>query len=161
MSPCPVMKTMGMSIFAFASSAWKSSPLKPGNRTSRTRQVGQSGNFACRNSGAEANAVTRSPTDASRLDKAARIDASSSMTKTIGFSSAGGLIVSHPSIHAADRQNHSKNRAARLRRGRGKLTGMPFDDHPAKRQSQSHSLRFRRDEWVEYVGGLLGIDSGP
>ncbi len=39
MSPCPVMKMIGSSLFAAASSRWKSRPPFPGNLTSSTRQV--------------------------------------------------------------------------------------------------------------------------
>jgi hypothetical protein len=40
MSPCPVMKMIGSSLFAATSSRCKSRPLSPGNLTSSTRQVG-------------------------------------------------------------------------------------------------------------------------
>ena len=60
MSPWPVMKMIGMWMFAPASCAWKSSPLIPGSRMSSTRQLGASGKLALRNSGAEANTAASS-----------------------------------------------------------------------------------------------------
>ena len=80
MSPWPVMNTIGISMFALASSAWKSSPLSPGNLTSSTRQLGPSDNLLRRNSGAEAKAATCKPPDRNRRANASRSEASSSIT---------------------------------------------------------------------------------
>src|ERR1700676_1168875 len=51
---------------------------------SRTRQLAISGSLLCSISGAEPNTLTPRPTDWKRLVSALRIDASSSITKTIG-----------------------------------------------------------------------------
>src|SRR3981081_4950060 len=51
---------------------------------SRTRQLATSGSLLCSISGAEPNTSTRNPADLNRLVSALRIDASSSITKTIG-----------------------------------------------------------------------------
>src|SRR5213080_3573079 len=47
-------------IFALASSAWKSSPLTAGNRTSSTRQLATSGRLLRKKSAAEPNVSTLS-----------------------------------------------------------------------------------------------------
>src|SRR5580704_15106111 len=56
----------------------------PGRRTSRIKQLGPSVRLAAKNSDADANTSTLSPTERIKLLRAARTDASSSMTKTTG-----------------------------------------------------------------------------
>src|ERR1700692_2006993 len=57
---------------------------------SRTRQLAASGSLDCSNSGAEPNTSTSNPTDGNRLVSALRIDAYSSITKTIGSLALAG-----------------------------------------------------------------------
>jgi hypothetical protein len=66
-SPWPVIKIMGMAKSAAASRCCSSSPRTPGSRTSSTRQLGPSGCRLRRNSYADVNAATRSPTDRRRF----------------------------------------------------------------------------------------------
>src|ERR1700743_238921 len=58
------------------------------------------------------------------------------------------------------RQNDLENGAAWLGRGGGKLPGMTLDDHPANGQAQSHAVRLRRHERVEYAVHPAGVNSG-
>src|SRR6185436_19659757 len=67
---------------AFASSAWNSNPLRPGNLTSSTKQQAMSGILLLRKSSADSNSSTCNPIDSSRLFREARTDASSSTTNT-------------------------------------------------------------------------------
>src|SRR3979411_423429 len=69
-------------MFAFVSSACKSSPLNLGSLTSRTRQQGAAGSFRARNSAAVPNNSTVNPTERMRLLIESRTAASSSTTKT-------------------------------------------------------------------------------
>ena len=61
----------------------RSSPLRPGSRTSSTKQPGTSGRVLRRKSCADANASTRSPTDRMRFLSDSRVPTSSSTTKTM------------------------------------------------------------------------------
>src|SRR2546430_846547 len=81
-SPWPVMNTMGISLFSWAMRCCRSSPLRSGNPTSRTRQAGRSDGGRARNSCAEPNVSTTNPADRSKPRKASRTDVSSSTTKT-------------------------------------------------------------------------------
>src|SRR5207253_3785932 len=54
-SPCPVIKIIGMRTPLCDSLCWRFRPLIPGNRTSRTRQLGTSGRLVPRNSAAGQN----------------------------------------------------------------------------------------------------------
>ena len=83
-SPCPVMKMTGRSMFDFAISRWKSSPLKPGSRTSSTMQPGASGRLNCRNSSVEPNDRTFRWIERIRLSSASRTEGLSSITNTTG-----------------------------------------------------------------------------
>jgi hypothetical protein len=49
------------------------------------------------------------------------------------------------------RQNEFKHRTSFLVRPRRKLTAMTVDNHPANRQSQSHSFRLCRNERIKYA----------
>ena len=73
-------------MLALANSDWKSSPLRPGNLMSSTRQLGLSGSFVCRNSGAEPNTSACKPTDLNKLARASHSETSSSITHTTGCS---------------------------------------------------------------------------
>src|SRR5262249_33880818 len=75
-------------MFALASSAWKSSPLIPGNLTSSTRQLATSASLLRKKSAVEPNVSTLSLTDRNRLLSASRMDSSSSTTNTVGSSAA-------------------------------------------------------------------------
>src|ERR1700726_4243208 len=94
---------------------------------SRTRQLATSGSLLWSISGAEPNTSTPKPTDWKRLVSALRIDASSSITKTIGSlalagSSAdlGRSVTAHPPDARAGRIETS-HRAPHCR----KLTVVP------------------------------------
>ena len=78
---------MGIGVWRWASSCCSSSPLRPGSRTSSTRQLGAAGRWRVKNSCAEANVWTFSPVERSRLLRLARVDWSSSTTQTHGWSS--------------------------------------------------------------------------
>src|SRR5262245_61473925 len=97
-SPYAVMKMIGISMFAAASSRWKSRPLCPGSLTSSTRQVGPSGRPDFKNSGSDASALTCRPTDLSKLPSASLISGSSSTITTQGCGSVMG-----PSCHHSKR----------------------------------------------------------
>jgi hypothetical protein len=62
----------------------KSSPLRPGKRTSRTRQAGALGLLCSKNSRADLNASTESPTEVIKSVRVSRMDESSSTTNAIG-----------------------------------------------------------------------------
>src|SRR5262249_3321566 len=62
----------------------RSSPLIPGRRTSTTRHAGPSAGGSLKNSCADPNDRTTRPTDLKRLSRAARMEASSSTTNTVG-----------------------------------------------------------------------------
>src|SRR6266545_4393164 len=81
------MKIMGIGALTLASSCCRSRPLNPGSWTSSTRQLGASGRWLVKNSCAEANVCTFSPVERIRLLRLARVDRSSSTTKTKGLSS--------------------------------------------------------------------------
>jgi hypothetical protein len=63
-------------------------PLRPGNRTSSTRQPGASGRLFCKNSWADPNDCTSRLMERNRPARASRTDESSSITKTTGCSSS-------------------------------------------------------------------------
>src|ERR1700730_6839622 len=86
------MKMIGMCIFPFPSSSWKSNPLSPGNRMSSTRQLGTSGSLLRSNSDPEPKSADCRPTDRNRLASALRIEASSSTTKTMGVDFGSSFI---------------------------------------------------------------------
>jgi len=81
------MKTIGSWTLALASSRWRSRPLIPGSRTSRTRHPGASRRLLFRNSSAEAKVSTRVPADLMRLFRASRTSRSSSAAKTTQMTS--------------------------------------------------------------------------
>lgn len=74
---------MGILTPAFANWAWKSRPLRPGSRTSSTRQLGPSNGPPVRNSSVLPNAAERSPTDLRSAWIAWQTEGSSSTMKTI------------------------------------------------------------------------------
>src|SRR5215208_3684000 len=82
-SPCPVMKIIGISIFRSLNSRWRFRPLSPGSRTSRTKHLGKSGRSASKNSSPDANVSEVRPTAPSSCAIAVRTDRSSSITMTI------------------------------------------------------------------------------
>src|SRR5882757_4751929 len=87
-SPCPVIKTIGSSLPAAASSRWNSRPLCPGNLTSSTRQLGPSVGSDLRKSETDANSLAFKPTDRSRRPSELRRSTSSSMTKIVEVASS-------------------------------------------------------------------------
>src|SRR4249919_370342 len=70
----------------------------PGRRTSRTKQLRPSVRLVAKNSDVDANTSTFSPTERTKLLRAARTDASSSMTKTMGrtFTAVGVGVIRLP-----------------------------------------------------------------
>src|SRR4029077_18298098 len=70
----------------------------PGRRTSRIKQLGPSVRLVAKNSDADANTSTLNPTERTKLLRAARTDASSSMTKTTGgtFAAVGLGVIRLP-----------------------------------------------------------------
>src|SRR5262245_61552411 len=84
MSPCPVIMMIGGAVSRSASWCCRSSPLIPGRRTSTTRHAGPSAGGSRKNSCADPNDRTTRPTDLKRRSSAARTEASSSTTNTIG-----------------------------------------------------------------------------
>src|ERR1700744_4292752 len=60
---------------------------------------------------------------------------------------------------AFGRQDDLEDRATRMGRRDGEPAGMTLDNHPANRQAQSHAVRLRRNEGVEYAVHLARINS--
>ena len=151
-SPWPVMKTIGMSILALASSDWKSSPLNPGNRTSSTRQVGASGQFDLQEFGRRGE---RLHLQADRSEQARQRLAQRS------------VIVDHERPSVAARLARSSAHSSSRCRAAGKTTRKieprgcagAAESWPACRstiirqsaKSQSHPVGLRGDERIEYV----------
>jgi len=92
-SPWPVMKTMDIRRPAPASASCKSSPVRPGIRTSSTRQHGPAYGSRARNSRADANASTAYPAALTSRARLFRTEGSSSTMKT---SDAAALIARSP-----------------------------------------------------------------
>src|SRR5918993_1185075 len=84
MSPCPVMKMIGISVRSLATCRWRSSPLRPGSETSSTRQLGLSTGGRARNSCADAKVSARQPSWRISSSSDSRTEMSSSTTKTTG-----------------------------------------------------------------------------
>src|SRR5918992_5349844 len=115
----------------------RSSPLRPGSRTSSTRQAGTSGRCPVRNSRAEANVSTLRPTERRKLWSASRIAASSSITKTIVSASAMRI----PLIGG---QGEVKGRpVAAISRGL-QPAAVSLDDRAADRQPHTHAFGLGR-----------------
>ncbi len=95
------MKTIGSWTLALASSRWRSRPLIPGSRTSRTRHPGASRRLLFRNSSAEAKVSTRVPADLMRLFRASRTSRSSSTTKTTQMTSHSYAMSLDSSLNSA------------------------------------------------------------
>src|SRR5262245_65338061 len=142
MSPWPVMKMIGRSISTAASSRCRSSPLRPGSRTSSTRQAGTSGRWLVRNSRADAKVVTLRPTERRRLWSASRIAASSSTTKTVSCV----LVMPIPLVA---RQGELKGRAVVAVRYRPEPPAMRLDDRAADRQPHAHPVMLSRVKGLE------------
>ena len=60
----------------------------------------------------------------------------------------------------AARQHDPEDRPARLGGGEGQLAFMALHDHSADRETQSHSLRFRRNESLEDFSRIFRADPG-
>src|SRR5258706_2669201 len=84
-SPWPVIKIIGILIPALASSRCKSRPLRPGNCTSSTRQLGPFGRSAAKNSCADENVCALKPAERMRFFRLSRVPVSSSTTNTNAF----------------------------------------------------------------------------
>src|SRR5882762_7514186 len=83
MSPCPVMKMIGMSLRS-PSRCCRSSPLSPGSETSSTRQLGLVSGLLSRKSSAVAKVFVRQPAVSINASSDSRTETSSSTTKTTG-----------------------------------------------------------------------------
>src|SRR5271168_3862697 len=90
------MKIMGMSIRSPAISDCNSRPLRPGNVTSNTRQLGANARGWARNSRADSNTSGRQPAWRISVSSASRTDISSSTTNTIGVVCDMGNDLIHP-----------------------------------------------------------------
>src|SRR6266446_6359715 len=153
MSPCPVIKMMGMGMPDSASLRWKSSPLIPGSLTSSTRQLGTSSRAFCRNSWAEPNSSTSRCTERMSLFSASRMDASSSITNTTLRESFIGKVCVW--------QSEFKNRSLGSSGPGRQTTAMGFDNRTADGQSHSNPPRFGGKERLEDAVGILRIKSFP
>src|ERR1700736_4078093 len=131
---------MGISFLAWTSSRWKSSPLIPGNRMSRTRQLAPSGRLLFINSIADPNSSTCKPTDSTRRLMARRTEGSSSTTKTMEVDS---VIYRH-------RQNEFEQRALGTR-GQGQVSAMRLYYGMADGEPHSDAFRLRGKEWFKDV----------
>src|SRR5882724_6605956 len=151
-SPWAVIKIIGMGTLAMANSRWKSRPLIPGNLMSRTRQLGTSGRLLRRNSCADSNSSTCSPTDPIRRLIARRTEGSSSTTKTIGFASVIKCL--------STLRGHSKFEECTIGHCYGPQTpAVGFDNGAADRQTHPNALGLCRREWLEDVVDLPRINS--
>src|SRR5262245_48642358 len=152
MSPWPVMKMIGRSISTAASSRCRSSPLRPGSRTSSTRQAGTSGRWLVRNSRADAKVATLRPTERRRLWSASRIAASSSITKTM----ACVLVMLLPLIGG---QGEVKGGAVVAIRYRPEPPAVRLDDGAADREPHAHPIRLGRVKGLEEPLPTLRVQS--
>src|ERR1700723_1675035 len=122
----------------------------PGSLTSSTRQLGASGRWLRRNSGAEPNPSTRSPTDSTSRLMARRIDGSSSTTKTTDATS----VIKQPLLWGRQGKLKERSLGAGLCR---QTASMRLYDRSGNRQSHSDALRFGGKEWFEDMLRLLRI----
>src|SRR5258708_469726 len=166
MSPWPVMKMMGMWMFACWSWAWKSRPLTPGRRMWSTRQLAPSGRLCCRNSAVEPNSSTCRSTERNRRLKATRAEGSTSTTNTTGRAWAarcgcGPRLTSRPSRRTAcpAGQGELESRPGAVVAGSPYASSIRFDDRPADRQAHAHAVRPGREESVEQAAHVFGIDA--
>src|SRR6266478_5958800 len=130
MSPCPVMKMIGMSIRSLAMRFCRSRPLRPGRETSSMRQLGTRTRGRLRNSCADANISGCQPLQRINNSSDSRTEMSSSTTNTIGVPSDMGddrtswpsarakFILYAPSPARTDRLTHSKCDIERLKQSR-------------------------------------------
>src|ERR1700674_3122604 len=149
-SPWPVMKTMGISLFASTIRRCKSSPLRSGNCTSSTRQLGASVRARLRNASADANASTLSPADRTRRPSASRTEASSSTMNTM--SGVSVISASHGEL---------ERRTGPIIRNGPESSAVLLDDRTADRETHSHARGLRGVERIEYAGRELRVDAGP
>src|SRR5215470_5265817 len=136
-----------------ASSRWRSRPLSPGSRTSRTRQLGASGRLFSRNSCGVLNAAALRPTVPRSLVRASRIDGSSSTMYTI---------TSSPLM--ADPSTLAERTERLLRDGRSACPQAPSmgpDDRSADRQPHAQSVRLRRVQGLEELIDLHLLEPHP
>src|ERR1700732_4725161 len=129
---------MGISFLAWTSSRWKSSPLIPGNRMSRTRQLAPSGRLLFINSIADPNSSTCKPTDSTRRLMARRTEGSSSTTKTM---EVGSVTDRH-------RQNKFEQRALGTR-GERQVSAMRLYYGMANGEPHADAFRLGGEEWLE------------
>src|SRR6267378_1996496 len=92
MSPCPVMKMIGMSLRS-PSRCCRSSPLSPGSETSSTRQLGLVSGVLSRKSSAVAKVFVRQPAVSINASSDSRTETSSSTTKTTGVNFDTSLLL--------------------------------------------------------------------
>src|SRR5215475_11801560 len=124
---------MGISMLTSAIRFCSSSPLRPGKRTSKTKQLGISARGRAKNSWADAKVSTFNPADRIRLPRASRTDRSSSTTKTIAFASAIAFLgVLH--------ESKLKRCAGAVIRYGPKLAAVILNNRATDRQPHPHSL---------------------
>src|SRR5258706_2905772 len=150
-SPCPVIKIIGMWISAPANSRWKSSPPIPGSLISRTRQLAISGRLLLMNSDADPNISTCRPTDSTRRLMARQTDGSSSTTKTMGT----GSVMKH---RWSGWESELEQRSVGNWNDR-QFSAVGLNDGTADGEPHPDSFRLRGKEWFEDAVGQLRLDS--
>src|SRR5689334_2222260 len=147
-SPWPVRKMIGTGASASARARCKSRPLRPGSRTSSTRQPGASGRSARMNSCAPANVCTLNPADAMSRRRLSRTAGSSSTTKTTGAEAAGSVTAGDRSALGAAARRTPSGRAERAAHGleQGRAPNRLFEER--------HRAAFER------LSSRLGIAMG-
>ena len=151
-SPCPVRKTMGISMPDFASSACRSRPLRPGSSTSRIKHAGTSGRWPWTNSVADPNVRTVKPAEFSKSATDSRTSGSSSTTNTMH---SGAL------MRLAGGQGEMEHSPTWLVRYGPEPAAVRLDDRAADRQSHSDTLRLGGEKGSKQLRRLLRVDSRP
>src|SRR5580704_8733080 len=152
-SACPVIKMMGICMFALVISFCRSRPLIPGMRTSRTRHPGTSESFERKNSGADTNVRTLKPTDRRRVSIARRTSLSSSTTYMTGCVSAISI--------AYTRQTELKISPMVNVGYSPDSPSMRFYDRTAYGQSHADSAGLGGEKWLKKLIQLMGGNSLP
>src|SRR5215212_153639 len=138
------MKITGIPSPRAASRSYRSRPLVPGIRTSKTRQPGPLGAKASRNSAAEAYTSARIPTVVISQRSESRMSGSSSTMYAVG--SCIGLV----KIGRGERE--SEGRADAGHRLDADPPEVGLDDRPADRQPHAHPFITRAEIGVENPG---------
>src|SRR5258705_8374388 len=134
------------------SSRWRLRPLRPGRRTSRTRQLGISGSFASRSSCPDPKVWQLSPTASISSLIAVRIDGSSSITKTIWSAFFMSTL-------AAQWKGKLYCRSFVLVLCSPKRSPVGLDDRSTNREPQAHASWFSGKKRVEDQVDILGVEA--